>query len=309
MGCFCSKDQKLLEINGKKIIIQPAVFPRKWTKEVLNQQLNSVCQITTKETKATGFLCKIPNLVLITSNSVLNIDQIKPGNEINIYFTEDEDRKQHKIIKINEKRSTYSIGTINNEKIDTTIIEINSDEDGLKDKEFIEIDEGLMSENVKQSYTQKDCYLIHYEKGENLVTTLGKIYATENKNKSFTLYHTCDSDQGSTGGPILLNNNKVIGVNVKRSPGDNFYRAVLLKYPIQEYLKKLESQKEKNKLQTEDPGKLENNRSNKLKEKKEESQKLLDVPEKLGINKYNIEELKINKNSTDKEGNGNNDDL
>ena len=240
MGSSSSKDQIKTAIKEQKVINQPAKFSIKWNKEVLRQQSNSVCLISTKKGNGTGFLCKIPNPVLITDNHILNKDQIKPGNEIKICFTDEEDKKQYKTIKIDEKRTTYTIETLDKEEINITIIEIKPDEDDLLDKEFIEIDKDLMGENVKNFYEAKDCYLIYYEKGESLMTSIGSINEIEKKCESFSLYHTCYSNKDSFGGPIILFNNKVIGVNIKSSKSENLYKASLLQYPILDYLDKLE---------------------------------------------------------------------
>ena len=40
----------------------------------------------------------------------------------------------YKTIRIDETRTTYTVGEISGEDIDDTIIELRSDEDGLKDQ-------------------------------------------------------------------------------------------------------------------------------------------------------------------------------
>ena len=45
---------------------------------------------------------------------------------------------------------------LNKEDIDTTIIELKPDQDGLNGLEFLEIDENLMDKNVKNEYKTKD---------------------------------------------------------------------------------------------------------------------------------------------------------
>ena len=231
MGCSCSG-------KNTKEDYQRSKLSKEWYKIVASQKSNALCQVITNSGQATGFLCLIPNPVLITSNQVLNSDHIKPGSEIKISFTDQEGKKQSKTIKITEERATFTAGKVGEEEIDTTIIQIKPDEDRLENKEFIEIDENLMNEDVKNYYEKNDCYLIHYHKGENLMTSLGKINEIENKNTSFTIYHSIKSDEGSSGGPIILFNNKVIGVNGKSTKKEKLNRATLLKYPIKEYLKK-----------------------------------------------------------------------
>ena len=307
MGSSSSKNNKKTERKDQKTVNQPTKFSREWEMRVLNQKLNSVCQIITKEGKTTGFLCKIPDPVLITSNQIFNADQIKSRSEIKIIFTDEKNKKHSKTIKITEKRTTITVITKDEEEIGTTIIEIKPDEDQLEGKEFIEIDKNLMNDDSKKNYETKNCYLITYKKGENLITSLGKITEVKQSNESFILYHNCDSEENSSGAPIILYNNKVIGVSGKYVKNGKFNRASLLKYPIQEYLKKLSSKKnidgkslkpqtekeeinilepkiDKEELQTDNPGKLV---SNILESKvnKKETKKLPDDSQKLINNK------------------------
>ena len=100
MGTGSSKTKKT-NAKRKTVLLKP--LKKEQEKIIFKQQEKSLCQITTKDSKASGFLCKIPNVknpVLITANNVLGEAQIKPGEEINIYFTDDDDRKINKTIKI-----------------------------------------------------------------------------------------------------------------------------------------------------------------------------------------------------------------
>ena len=63
------------EAKEKNLICQAKALTRIQYKKILKQQEKSLCQITTKKCKATGFLCKIPDPVLITNNHVLGKDQ------------------------------------------------------------------------------------------------------------------------------------------------------------------------------------------------------------------------------------------
>ena len=170
-----NQSQRCKEDKEKKIFGQPRSLTKKQIKKILNQQSKSLCQITTKEVKSTGFLCRIPEPVLITAGYVLDESKIKPGEEIRIYFTDEEDRKHYKTIKIDESRTTYTISKLNGANIDTTIIELRPDEDDLNDQEFMEIDDKLMSGNVRNEYSCQDVYLIHYKGGEEVAMSTGVI--------------------------------------------------------------------------------------------------------------------------------------
>ena len=229
------------EIKEKHLVGQPIALSRKQYKKILKQQEKSLCQIISNNGKATGFLCNIPSPVLITANHVLDKAQLEPGKEIIVNFTDENEKKHFKTIKIDEKRNIYTIGKLNNEDIDTTIIELRPGEDGLNEQEFMEIDDELMNDDeVKNSYQKIDIYVIQYKFEGEIVTSNGIINEMKKEEKSYTLYHTCDTSFGSSGSPIILYNHKVIGFHRGWAPGEEYNRATLLQYPIKEYNKKLE---------------------------------------------------------------------
>ena len=235
-------ETKTLE-EPKTKIEEPKKLTKKQKKVILDQQSNSLCQIVTKEGNFIGFLCKIPNTVLITSNHALNESQIKSGKEIDIIFTDEDNKKHQKKIKIDETRKTYTIGKFDEVEIDTTIIELKIDEDNLNDQEFMEIDTNLMNENVENLYKKEDVYLI-YEKSEKFPMSTGIIKEIEKKNKVYTLFHNCDTNNDSIDCPIFLFNHKVIGINKGHVPNEKYNKAILLQFPIKEFINKL-GQKEK----------------------------------------------------------------
>ena len=96
--------------------LEPISF--KQTEKILDQMNNSICRINDK---GTGFFVKIPYksillTVLITTNQVINTDDIQDKRNISICLNND---KKIKIIKLDENRIMYT-----NEKLDITIIEI-----------------------------------------------------------------------------------------------------------------------------------------------------------------------------------------
>ena len=96
----------------------------KQTENILEQMNNSICRINDK---GTGFFVKIPYKskllpVLITTNHIINIDDIQDNKSISILLNND---KKIKTIKL-DNRLMYA-----NEKLDATIIEIKENEDNL----------------------------------------------------------------------------------------------------------------------------------------------------------------------------------
>ena len=83
---------------------------------------NSICRINDK---GNGFFVKIPYksmllTVLITTNQVINTDDIQDNKNISLYLN---NHKKIKTIKLDNNRLKYT-----NEKLDITIIEIKEDE-------------------------------------------------------------------------------------------------------------------------------------------------------------------------------------
>ena len=233
MGCFSPND-RTKGLNRDQI------------REIKIQQTKSLCQIQTEGSNANGFLCRIPNIknpVLITNNHILGENQIRPGETIEICFTDEKKIKHPKKIKIDETRTTYTIGKLNGEDIDTTIIELKPEEDDLNDQKFIEIDRDLLGEEVQNKYgiREKDIYIINYNGREEINYSIGIIIRLIKKDKSYTLLHTFEIDYESSGSPIILFNHRVIGVQTINDK--DFKSATLLKYPISEYCKKLNGKK------------------------------------------------------------------
>ena len=108
------------------------------TEKILDQMNNSICRINDK---GTGFFVKIPYksillTVLITTNQVINTDDIQDKRNISICLNND---KKIKIIKLDENRIKYT-----NEKLDITIIEIKENEDNLNN-DYLELDDEIIT--------------------------------------------------------------------------------------------------------------------------------------------------------------------
>ena len=99
----------------------PEPITLKATEKIIDQMNNDICRIYNNNRNGFGFFVKIPykkNIlpVLITSNHVINIDDILNNSIISIYINND---KKIKTIKLDNNRKKYT-----NEKYDITIIEI-----------------------------------------------------------------------------------------------------------------------------------------------------------------------------------------
>ena len=194
-----------------------------------------ICKIyIDKEIKGIGFFCYIPlsgksSLIpsLITNNFLIN-----KKDKIHLIFNNN--NEDIKIIGINDDRKIYQ-----SVKYDTTIIEIKPKKDKIEN--FLELDGNINKENSNKIYEGKSIYIIECPISNNLKNisfSFGKLKKISEINK-FDLYHLCSSKKSFPGSPILLKNNKVIGIQKESS--SNFYdfnKGTFLKYPIKEFINK-----------------------------------------------------------------------
>ena len=105
-------------------------------------------------------------------------------------------------IKMDKARKRYTYKN-DEEGVDITIIEIKSNDNINK---FLEIDDEILELECKR----KSIYVLHYPKDKKLVS-YGLINDIIDYKK---INHYCNTEEGSSGSPILsLNNYKVIGVH------------------------------------------------------------------------------------------------
>ena len=140
------------------------------TQKIINQMNSSVCLIYNEKRKGTGFFVKIPcesNLlpVLLTSNQLINKDDILNVKTISIYINND---KKIKTLKLDRNRIIYT-----NEKFDITIIEIKENEDNLNNK-FLELDDELIN-YLKLNRKER----LYYLNRSNNLKNLNNIYSNE----------------------------------------------------------------------------------------------------------------------------------
>ena len=230
MGICCGINQGIHGVPPLKIA---------QTLKILEQsKKNIICKIIKEEEKSmgTGFFCnifyseqsyKMP--VLITNNHIINEKDIEINQEIGITLDDD---KVEKILKINEQRKTYT-----DKELDITIIEILPSVDEIYSNDFFEIDENAFRNNYEEickDMKNNVVYILQYPKGEELSYSLGLILSIFDK----TIRHSCSTEFGSSGSPILLlSSYRVIGVH-KGTTLFNSNEGILIKFPIEEFKKK-----------------------------------------------------------------------
>ena len=198
------------------------------TKKILDQMMNSICKIKMKGKSGTGFFCKISfegyNInVLMTNHHILDQKYYDENKELRLLLN---DEKDAKIIDLTKKRKTYF-----NEEYDIALIELKSN-DNINN--YIELDDNLFKNELKAYYEDKSIYVLQYP-SNNISVSYGLLTQINNYN----IIHTCSTEKGSSGSPILnLNNFKVIGIHKEASIHFNFNKGTLLKFPLNDFITK-----------------------------------------------------------------------
>ena len=208
------------------------------TKKILYQMEKCVFKIKINGIKGTGFFTKIPwntyfIKVLITNNHIINEKDIESENSFIITFNNNEIDK--KFIKINKMNKNFT-----NKDLDITIIEI-TEKDEIYD--FLELDEEIINnlalnnlqlECYNKNYINQSIYILNYLSGDKIMTSYGLITDI----KKHEINHNCNTDQGSSGSPILsLENNKVIGIHYGTSNKFKYNKGSLIVFAIIEFYK------------------------------------------------------------------------
>ena len=99
------------------------------------------------------------------------------------------------------------------------------------------MDENLLDDESEEGYSGESIYIIQYPK-EILSVSYGILISIEELNRNdFT--HSCSTEKGSSGSPILNSkNNKLVGIHKKSGGASNCNIGVFLKDSIKEFIKK-----------------------------------------------------------------------
>jgi V8-like Glu-specific endopeptidase len=279
----------------KKIAGQAKFLPMK---KLMNLGEKKICKIICSNSTGdivtgTGFFCSVvmdeweslKMRVLITNNHVLNEDKIKFGKKIK--FTTNDDEQNYEI-EIDKERTIFT-----SKKYDITIIEIKK-EDKIQPDAFFEIDDSVFKPDY--NYKNKIIYLLHYPNGKEMSFSQGTIKKVGKDENDYEIFHLCSSDHGSSGGPLISEDFKVIAIH-KGAPKQsdfNFNYGTLLKEPIIEFRKQIKNKNKENK----------NERNDNIKKKNFEN---LDKEKKENYNE--MKEKKKKENNIDNNENNNVNEL
>ena len=214
----------------KKINNSPEPVSISGTKIILNQLMDCICKLKINGVNGTGFFCKInfgnneTKNFLITNYHVLNKKNYEENNKIILLLNDQEEIKN---IDLKIHRNTYF-----NQENDITLIELNNNDNIVN---FLELDDDLFRHNNNILYDHKSLYVLQYPQGKKAAVSYGLLTSLD----KFEIKHTCSTDNGSSGSPILnLETNKVIGIHKEGSINFEFNKGTYLKYVLIDFIQK-----------------------------------------------------------------------
>ena len=205
----------------------PDIITYESSKKIIEQMKKNICKIKIDEEQGTGFFCKIPFPdkyktlpVLITNNHIINENLLNTKNkEIELFIKGENDIKKLNL----DNRIKHT-----NKNYDITIIEI-KEKDNINN--YMELDDIIINDIINNNnknieYKDETIYIIHYP-NNHLSVSYGILNIPEDK--KYEIKHTCSSDVGSSGSPILnIETNKIIGIHKAGMRGKNYNKGTFL---------------------------------------------------------------------------------
>ena len=216
--------------SEKKISVYPRPIFIEEGEKIFNQMKTSICKVYTESgNKGTGFFCKIPYpdkdlKVFITDCNLIDKNYLE--KEKVIYISINNKPKEIKL----ERKFKYI-----NKFYDVTIVEINENIDDIKD--FMEMDEN----QVIIDYFGSSIYTLQYpifREIQKPAVSFGILQKRFNVKKN-DFIHSCSTEKGSSGSPILnLSNFKIIGMQKKDKANGKDNIGVFLNFIIKDFITK-----------------------------------------------------------------------
>ena len=207
---FKDENEKLNSENSEKIIINRTY---KNELEKLKNEIPEkfICKIKTDEYKGRGFLCNIPNPVLIIPDGILQNEDIEIGKEILIIFYNESIEEK---LKIDLNTNINIIDKLRDADVNIIIIDLNKNEEIFQNREFFEfrLFGKVLNDYLKKNKNELIFTLTIIEEEVNK-----KIYFLDNTNKKYgenekEVEHKHDNLQelNVNNTKLYINNEKVI---------------------------------------------------------------------------------------------------
>ena len=205
--------------------------------KIIEQMEKCICKIKYENEQGTGFFTKIPIPKTEKPLPVLilcNHTHKEKLEEKDVILMSIESEREMKKMDI-KGRKYYT-----NKDYDVTIIEL-KEKDNISHSYYLESDDSMIKdikeekddENGNDKYIDETVYIIQYPEGD-LSVSFG-IVQKICEDKKYDFRHLCCTTYGSSGSPIILRNNKVIGIH---KMGNKTYNlGTFLNYPILEFIR------------------------------------------------------------------------
>lgn len=210
-------------MKDDRIYEQMTGHARSMSLNTLIEVSKSICKIIKEGSQGTGFFlefevknnCKY--YFLVTANHVIDSSYANEKKCIEIILDNGNIKKE---IKLDKKDKRIYLFLQNR---DITAIQI-LEKDDLKDKiKYLKYDSECDYSNYG-NYLNIDAFIMHHPNGEELKCNSGKIVMVREP-QMFEFIHTLDTDEGSSGAPILsfeklIEEPKVFGIHSSACIGD-----------------------------------------------------------------------------------------
>ena len=223
------------QLHREKLIVGSPLLSCKLMEIILKQMKKNICKIKNGNQRGSGFFCKIPFPskesmlpVLITNNHI--IDKSLFNTKIKLSISGE--NKEIDLGLGKRKKRAF-------EDFDITIIEILKEDSLDRYLEFFELDDLVVNNiinknNNNKDFDDKEIYIIQFPKGE-LSVSFGIMPNIDNDKHYF--FHTCSTEEGSSGSPIIgINNQKIIGIHCGKSENKKSNLGPFLNLAIKEFI-------------------------------------------------------------------------
>ena len=217
-------------------MVEKIIITEKQIQTIKKQIDNSFCEIEyNKLEHIIGFFCYIPiqNEINLLPALIVNNYFKKENNKIKIYKN-----NNCLSLSIDKKRKIFSI-----EKYNITIFEIKQD-DNLDMNSFLDIDEDIYDEDLKENFAEKIIYLLYYSKSKDIKYSLGAIKDINEDNYKFEYLCDTENDIPSMGIILNLSNFKIIGLHLGIKNSENLNSGIFINVPMDNFHKNLQKLKD-----------------------------------------------------------------
>ena len=213
-------------------MVDKIIITEKQKQNIKNQIENSFCEIEVNENEhLIGFFCYIPiqNEINLLPALIINKFIEKEKDKITIYKN-----NNCLSLSIDKERKIFSIKEYN-----ITFFEIKKD-DNLDMNSFLDIDEDVYDEDLKENFSQKLIYLLYYSKSKDIKYSLGIIKNINEDDYKFEYLCNIENDSPPMGLLLNLSNFKLIGLHLEVKNSENLNSGIFINAQIDIFHKNLQ---------------------------------------------------------------------